>query len=87
MRRKAASILGLLGFATVALVSAVTGGDFVKAVPRAIFAAVAMAVLGYLTGLIAEKAVSEAVDTKAPLYVARREESEEKTDTAGKEEK
>ena len=81
-----ASICGLLGFATVALVAAITGGDFLKVVPRAIFAAVAMTVLGYLTGTVAEKAVSEAVDTKMPLYQAGSEASQENERTAQTEE-
>lgn len=67
MRRKAASMLGLLGFAVVAVLGAVVSADFTVTLSRAILAAVAMTAVGYAAGTIAERAISEAVDAKAPL--------------------
>lgn len=68
MRRKASSILGLVGFAAVAAAEALGGADIARAVPRAMVAAVVMAAVGYVAGCIAERAISEAVDASLPAY-------------------
>ncbi len=71
MRRRMASVLALVGFATAAVVEAVRGGALARAVPRLIVAAVVMGVVGLIAGSIAERAVREAVDSREPAYVAR----------------
>lgn len=83
MTRKIAATLALLGFASVAAVEALRGGDLARAVPRMIFAAIVMGVVGAVTAFIAQKAVSEAVDAKMPL-INREDLSREKEDDAAK---
>lgn len=68
MRYRTASALGLLGFAAAAAVAALAGTAFTVAVTRAIAACIAMAVVGYIAGVIAERAIAEAVDSKFPVY-------------------
>ncbi len=68
MRRKLASMLGLLGFAVMAVISAVKSAAFSTALGRCIVAAVAMCLVGYVAGFVAEKALEEAVDARIPLY-------------------
>ena len=67
MRKKAASALGLLGFAIMAAIGMLSATDFATAVSRAVIAAAIMTVVGFVAGTIAEKAIEEAVDTREPL--------------------
>lgn len=85
MRRRLVSVFSLLGFAAVALIEAFRGGRIVDAVPRMVLAACMMALVGYLAGLAAEKAIAEAVDAKAPPWapddaVSRKDESNSETE-------
>jgi hypothetical protein len=64
-----ASVLALVGFAAAAVTEAARGGALARAVPRLIVAAVAMGVVGLIAGSIAERAVSEAVDSREPAYI------------------
>lgn len=71
MRKKVASALGLLAFAVMAVLGAISGSEMGPALSRALLSAAVMAVVGYVVGFIAEKAVLEAVEAKAPLDDAR----------------
>ena len=64
-----AAILALLAFAVTAAVEALKGAPLRTAVPRMILAALVMAALGWLAGIVAETAVREAVDAKLPPVV------------------
>ncbi len=86
MRRKAVAIMALLGFATSALLDSLKGADFAASVPRAIAAAVAMGVVGFVAGVIAEKAVAEAVNTKLPVYTPDVDENDKTTEVSDQEE-
>ncbi len=68
MRRRLTSVFSLLGFAAVALVEAFRGGGIINAVPRMILAACMMAMVGYLVGHAAERAIAEAVNAKVPPW-------------------
>ena len=86
MRRRLTSIFSLLGFAAVALIEAFRGGDIINAVPRMILAACMMALVGYLVGHAAERAIAEAVDAKVPPWVPDdmvSEEDESDSETKG----
>jgi len=68
VQRKAASALGLVGFAVVAAVGALRGLDFGTALGRSVLAGVLMCLVGYVAGFIADRALSEAVDARMPLH-------------------
>lgn len=85
MRRRLTSIFSLLGFAAVALMEAFRGGSIINAVPRMILAACMMALVGYLVGHAAERAIAEAVNAKVPPWapddmVSEEDESDSETE-------
>ena len=86
MRRKTASAMGLLGFALASGLAAIRNVDLAAALYRAVLASLVMAIVGYVAGMIAEKAIQEAVDTKEPLRPKPTIGQEQETDATEQEE-
>jgi len=86
VRRRITAIFALLGFAVTAVLEALKGGALGEAVPRMIIAALAMAAVGLVAGSIAEAAVEEAIEIKAPAPQVKPAQKEQETDDTGSEE-
>lgn len=71
------AVLALLAFAVTALVEVLKGSGLRTAVPRMMIAALVMAAVGWLAGLVAESAVSEAVESKMPPLAEEGEKPDE----------
>jgi hypothetical protein len=71
------AVFALLAFAVTALLEVLKGSALKAAVPRMIIAAFVMAALGWLAGLVAESAVSEAVETRMPPLAEESEKPDE----------
>ncbi len=79
MRRRMTSVLALVGFAAAAILAAAQGLALGRALMRMVAAALAMGIVGFVAGTIAQKAVREAVDVKMPRYVPENQGNEETT--------
>jgi len=85
VQRKMASTLGLVAFAVMAIIGALSAMEFSAALMRALVAAVVMSLVGYVAGRIAQMALEEAVDSRLPLHPEPKIENL-RDETAGKKE-
>ena len=70
MARKYAGIMALIGMTTVMLRAIHAGGQLSSAVPAALLWFVALGVVGWVVGMIAESTISESVRTRLEKELA-----------------